>query len=69
MNNTITAMSIEELREQHKNQAEKRKAIEKERNLTICTMRYKDGLTYQAIGNRYNLTRERVRQIINSTLE
>lgn len=27
------------------------------------------GLTYQAIGNRYNLTRERVRQIINSTLE
>ena len=69
MNNTTTDMSIEELREQHKNQAEKRKEAELERNLSICNMRYKDGLTYQAIGNRYNLTRERVRQIINSTLE
>ena len=69
MNNTTTAMSIEEMRKQHKDQAERRKETELERNLSICNMRYKDGLTLQAIATRYGLTRQRVFQIINETLD
>lgn len=45
-----------------------KKDSEKARNMTILTLRLKDGLTYQAIGTRYGLTRERIRQIINETL-
>jgi DNA-directed RNA polymerase sigma subunit (sigma70/sigma32) len=59
--------SIEELKQLHA--IAKTGEATKERNKTIAHLRYVDGLTLQAIGTRYGLTRERVRQIINQTLK
>lgn len=61
--------SIEELKEIHINYKAKSLAEEKERNLAICTLRYKEGLSLQAIGTRHGLSRQRVFQIINKTLK
>lgn len=61
--------TLEQLKEIHREARAKRSELEKVRNMEICQLRYKDGLTYQAIGTRYGLTRERVRQIINQTLK
>lgn len=44
--------------------AERRRKREEE----ILELRHKDKLTLQAIGDRYGITRERVRQIINCSL-
>lgn len=61
--------SIEELKTKHQEFIANRGERTVERDRTICQLRYVDGLTLQAIGTRYGLTRERVRQIINQTLQ
>lgn len=61
--------SIEELKDLHLTRVAKRGETVKRRNTEVCKLRYVDGLTLQAIGTRYGLTRERVRQIINETLK
>lgn len=38
------------------------------RNVQMVRMRYRDGMTYQAIGNTYGLTLERARQCVNLVL-
>ena len=60
---------LKDLKTQHKEFIAKRGERTKDRDLAICNLRYKDGLTLQAIGTRYGLTRERVRQIIDKTLQ
>jgi DNA-directed RNA polymerase sigma subunit (sigma70/sigma32) len=53
-----------ERRENHYMTPEKRT----ERAHAMTKLRYEDKLTLQAIGTRYGLTRERVRQIIDGYL-
>ena len=66
---TSTLDELAEMKKQHKEFIAKRGQRTVERDKEICLLRYKDGLTLQAIGTRYGLTRERVRQIINQTLQ
>lgn len=61
-----------ELRERARAEYKRRIMSKEERHARASTMvqlRYVEGLTLAAIGKRYGLTRERVRQIIDAFLD
>jgi DNA-directed RNA polymerase specialized sigma subunit len=59
--------SIDELRTLQAKAHNDRKA-KPDRDLEIVRLRYIDGLTLNAIGQRYGLTRQRVMQIVHKPL-
>lgn len=67
-------MNIQHYQKLHKEDQEARQMNKltpeqrEERAQAMVRLRYDERLTLQAIGKRYGLTRERVRQIINAYL-
>lgn len=62
---------IEELRTLQKEYKQRKEAFKKtlpQRKIDILNLRLKDKWTLQAIGDKYGLTRERVRQIVTKPL-
>ena len=68
MTNTINIEELRILKAKHREGATIAKEKLQNRRIEINTLRFKDGLTLQAIGNKFGLTRERVRQILNQPL-